>query len=174
MSKKKTSKNNVHLNRAKTHTASNPSTSVRDRIALIDHELDDIAEEMDLDYMTCGKTCSRLFRSLVDAAVALPDMELYTKLISIDNNRNCLTVTLYRRKLEEEVSEDNEQKVQESDGEQSSRTNHAYDSKCKDCIDCEGCDGCNGCAGCAGPGKDHDGDYPEYRDDEEEEHLHEY
>ena len=61
--------------------------------------LDQIAREMDSDFMGCGKTIATLFRILTEAALELPDMELYTQLLSVDNNRHSLTVTFHRDRV---------------------------------------------------------------------------
>jgi hypothetical protein len=64
-SKKQNSKSNVHMEQSSlgNRTTSPMPTTLQDRMALIDNKLDDIAGEMDRDYMAYGKTCAKLFRA---------------------------------------------------------------------------------------------------------------
>ena len=169
-SKKQNSKSNVHMEQSSlgNRTTSPTTTTLQDRMALIDNKLDDIAGEMDRDYMAYGKTCAKLFRALVDAAVVLPDMELYTSLLTVDNNSDTLTVSLKRGKLEKmcHPKRDAEQdEYAEQDEEDTERDNdHAGDRFFDDC------EGCKGCSGCPGPDDDNDDDW----EDDEEEKLREY
>jgi hypothetical protein len=156
MSKKHPTKCHIRTER---HTSSPAPVTMQDKMDLIDSKLEDIAGEMDRDYMAYGKTCAKLFRAMVDAAVALPDMELYTSLLTVDNNSDTLTVILKRGKLEkmchheqEEDDSGNNKPLSEPDGK---RFVHS-------------CKGCNGCSGCPGPGNDDDWE------EDEEENLREY
>ena len=156
MSKKHPTKCHIRTER---HTSSPAPVTMQDKMDLIDSKLEDIAGEMDRDYMAYGKTCARLFRAMVDAAVALPDMELYTSLLTVDNNTDTLTVILKRGKLEkmcnheqEEDDSGNNKPLSEPDGK---RFVHS-------------CKGCSGCSGCPGPGNDDDWE------EDEEENLREY
>jgi hypothetical protein len=86
-------------------------------------------------------------------------MELYTSLLTVDNNTDTLTVILKRGKLEkmchqeqEEDDSGNNKPLSEPDGK---RFVHS-------------CKGCNGCSGCPGPGNDDDWE------EDEEENLREY
>ena len=170
-SKKQNSKSNVHMEQSSlgNRTTSPTTTTLQDRMALIDNKLDDIAGEMDRDYMAYGKTCAKLFRALVDAAVVLPDMELYTSLLTVDNNSDTLTVSLKRGKLEKMCHP-------EQDAEQDEYTEQDENDAGKgDAPACDrffdDCEGCKGCSGCPGPDDDNDDDW---EDDEEEEKLREY
>lgn len=58
--------------------------------------LKQLAEDMDRDCMGCGKLCAELYRCLTRAAVLLPEMSLHTKLLSVDNSKDSLTVTFHR------------------------------------------------------------------------------
>jgi hypothetical protein len=168
-SKKQNSKSNVHMEQSSlgNRTTSPMPTTLQDRMALIDNKLDDIAGEMDRDYMAYGKTCAKLFRALVDAAVVLPDMELYTSLLTVDNNSDTMTVSLKRGKLEKmcHPEQDAEQdEYTEQDEDDTERDNaRSGDRFCDDCM------GCKGCSGCPGPDDDDD----DWEDDEEE-NLREY
>ena len=156
MSKKHPTKCHIRTER---HTSSPAPVTMQDKMDLIDSKLEDIAGEMDRDYMAYGKTCAKLFRAMVDAAVALPDMELYTSLLTVDNNTDTLTVILKRGKLEkmchqeqEEDDSGNNKPLSEPDGKR-------FIHSCKDC---------SGCSGCPGPGNDDDWE------EDEEENLREY
>ena len=173
--KKQTTESNVHMERPRpgNTTTSHAPVSLEDRMDLIDNKLEDIAGEMDRDYMAYGRTCARLFRALVDAAVVLPDMELYTTLLTVDNNSDTLTVVLKRGKLEKMCHPERYTRQDGNDGQDDFTVQDESDAGQDNARSgdrfCDDCMGCKGCSGCPGPDDDDD----DWEDDEEE-NLREY
>ena len=170
MSKKHPTKCHIRTER---HTSSPAPVTMEDKMDLIDSKLEDIAGEMDRDYMAYGRTCARLFRALVDAAVVLPDMELYTTLLTVDNNSDTLTVVLKRGKLEKMCHPERYTRQDGNDGQDDFTVQDESDAGQDNARSgdrfCDDCMGCKGCSGCPGPDDDDD----DWEDDEEE-NLREY
>ena len=65
-------------------------------------KLDALEQEMDQAYSNAGKTIAGLYRSVCTSALMLPNLELRTETMTVQNTDNGLTVIFHRDKKEEE------------------------------------------------------------------------
>ena len=65
-------------------------------------KLDALEQEMDQAYSNAGKTIAELYRSVCTSALMLPNLELRTETMTVQNTDNGLTVIFHRDKKEEE------------------------------------------------------------------------
>ena len=65
-------------------------------------KLDSLEQEMDQAYSSAGKTIAELYRSVCTSALMLPNLELRTETMTVQNTDNGLTVIFHRDKKEEE------------------------------------------------------------------------
>ena len=65
-------------------------------------KLDALEQEMDQAYSNAGKTIAKLYRSVCTSALMLPNLELRTETMTVQNTDNGLTVIFHRDKKEEE------------------------------------------------------------------------
>ena len=66
------------------------------KLEKLDAILEHLAIEMDKDFMRAGKALAELYRAVCTAAAKLPELELHTELMCVQNSDDELTVIFHR------------------------------------------------------------------------------
>lgn len=74
----------------------------------LDTILEQLAIEMDKDFMRAGKALAELYRAVCTAAAKLPTLELHTELMCVQNSDDELTVIFHRDAAEADMRDDDE------------------------------------------------------------------
>lgn len=74
----------------------------------LDTILEQLAIEMDKDFMRAGKALAELYRAVCTAAAKLPTLELHTELMCVQNSDDELTVIFHRDAAESGMRDDDE------------------------------------------------------------------
>lgn len=74
----------------------------------LDAILEQLAIEMDKDFMRAGKALAELYRAICTAAAKLPELELHTELMCVQNSDDELTVIFHRDAAEASMRDDDE------------------------------------------------------------------
>ena len=74
----------------------------------LDTILEQLAIEMDKDFMRAGKALAELYRAVCTAAAKLPELELHTELMCVQNSDDELTVIFHRDAAEAGMRGDDE------------------------------------------------------------------
>lgn len=74
----------------------------------LDAILEHLAIEMDKDFMRAGRALAELYRAVCTAAAKLPELELHTELMCVQNTDDELTVIFHRDAAEAGMRADDE------------------------------------------------------------------
>ena len=75
----------------------------------LDTILEQLAIEMDKDFMRAGKALAELYRAVCTAAAKLPTLELHTELMCVQNSDDELTVIFHRDAAENGMHDDDDE-----------------------------------------------------------------